>query len=268
MISRSFRLAAGRALPGSLCAALLAVTGTTAGAEPTGKRLKKDLSVAYHARETVNDRDNDILRLRYGIADPGIAGLSRLAVFGGFRDVGLNLFADSESVSLEHPDIGAEALWMKERPDGRHGLGARVNYAGDHETSIEVAGVYERFDRMFDLRLVGGVQGVTDNVAGREDFGAFGLGEVTWWYREDFLFRGGVQADTDGEIASFGFEVAIGRRPLSFFLDWGHALDDYRDISGYNDLSAGFRYDFGGATLRERVREGHSRSLFRPVEVQ
>lgn len=227
-----------------------------------------DFTLSYHARETINLRDNDILRLRYGVEEPGIAGASRLVFFGGFRDVGIDLFSDSDSVSFDQLDLGIEAVWMQDRGDYRHGFGARVNYAEDHETSAELAYIYEHFGQSVDFRVVGGLQAVTGSVPGRDDFRPFGIAEATWWLSDNFLLRAGLQADSDGEIASFGMETGLGQGRYSFYLDFGGALNGYRGISEYNDVSGGIRIALGGGSLRKTLRERHVRSFARSVEVQ
>jgi len=250
-------------LAGAVC---LAVFGAvqTAAAEPA----RSDLAFEYHARETLRGADNDIMRLRYGLEWGDSDGLARVSVFAGVRDVGLNLFASSRDLSLEDPDLGAEAVWLRQAGYGRYGFGGRIGHAGNAATALELASVLERHGETVDLRLLGGVQGVSDTLPGREDVSAFGLAEATWWVRDSIALRGGVQADHDGVLATFGVEAAIPGTSMSLFLDWGHAVDDYRGIGGYNDLSGGIRFDFGGGSLREQLREGARRSLFRPAEVQ
>lgn len=231
--------------------------------------FEKDVTLSYHARETINLRDNDILRFSFGIADPGIAGTSRLVFSGGFRDVGINLFSDSDDVSFDQLDLGVEALWMRDFNSHHRGFGLRVIYAEDAETSAELAYLYERFGHTVDIRLVGGVQGVSDTVAGRDDVGLFGLAEATWWLSENTLFRVGLQADSDGELATFGFETALGRGPISVYLDFGGAINGYRGIGAYNDFSGGIRIALGTQkTLRQTLRSGHIRTFARAVEVQ
>lgn len=231
-----------------------------AAAEPS----RSDLSFEYHARETLRGNDNDIMRLRYGLEWGDSDGLARVSVFAGIRDVGLNLFASSRDLSLDNPDLGVEAVWLRQAGFGRYGFGGRIGYAGNAATALEVASVMERHGDAVDLRLMSGVQGVSDTLPGREDVSAFGVAEATWWVRDSIALRGGVQVDHDGVLATFGAEAAIPGTSMRLFLDWGHAVDDYRGVGGYNDLSGGIRFDFGGGSLREGAR----RSLFRPAEVQ
>ncbi len=231
---------------------------------------QKYLTLSYHARETINLRDNDILRLTYDIEDPGFAGLSRLTMFGGFRDVGINLGASSRDASLDKADLGLETLWLRDHDAGRRGFGVRFDYAETYHMSYELAGIYERFGNAFDLRLVGGLQGVTDDVPNRDDFSPYAVAEATWWVRDHFLLRAGLQGDSDGALFTTGFEVGIKRTPASFYLDFGIAIDGYRHIDEYNDVSGGIRFALGGGrkSLKQIMREGTLRSFHRTIEVQ
>ncbi|MEM6578125.1 MAG: hypothetical protein AAF678_06505 [Pseudomonadota bacterium] len=228
------------------------------------------LTLSYHARETLDMRDNDILRLQYDLEDPGFAALSRVTVFGGFQDVGINLGASSSDSSFDSLEFGAEALWAREIGDTRHGIGARIAYAETYEVSYELAAMFESFGNVMDYRLLGGLQGVTDDVPRRDDISPYGVAEATWWAGRTFLFRAGVQGDSDGALVTTGFEVAIGRTAASFFMDFGIAIDGYRGISEYNDLIGGFRFALGGnrGSLQDRLRRSTLRSLHRTIEVQ
>ncbi len=241
------------------------------GQETQAQDTQKQLVLSYHARETLNLRDNDIFRLSYAVEDPGFADLSRIKIFGGFRDVGLNIGSSSRDTSFDKLDFGIEAHWLKERPNGRGGVGFRVNYTDDHETSFELAYIREYFGNAIDFRFVGGVQAVTDKVVRRDSSSLFGVAEATWWVRDNFLVRTGAQADSDGELATAGFEFNLGRSSASFFMDFAMAINRYRGISEYNDVIGGIRFDLGKRkrrSLRDVYRNTSTHSFHRTVEVQ
>lgn len=237
-----------------------------------------DLWAAYHARDEVNNgaHDDDIMRLGLAFVLPGArAGdLHRYAVFGGLRDIGTNLGASSNGATLDEGEIGLEALWLRGTRGARGGVGVRLIHASVAETSLELGYVHERRTGRADLRFLGGVQAVSDDVAGREDAGVFGLAEIGWWMGARTVLRASLTADSDGAIGGIGAERAVGRRGASLYFDWGHSIGGYRGIGAYDSLSVGLRLPLGrtarsgGQSLRDHHYDRARRSLFRPVGVQ
>lgn len=237
-----------------------------------------DLWAAYHARDEVNfgTQDDDILRLGAAFVLPGArAGdLHRYAVFGGLRDIGTNLGKSSGHAAMDEGEIGAEALWLRGTRTARGGIGVRLTHASVAETGLEIGYVHERRAGPVDLRFLGGVQAVSDDVAGREDAGVFGLAEIGYWVSERLVLRASLTADSDGAIGGIGAELAVGRRGASLYFDWGQSIGNYRGVGAYDSLSAGLRLPLGraarggGQSLRDHQYARARRSLFRPVGLQ
>lgn len=226
-----------------------------------------DGGFAYAARTTQEflDReasDNDIMRFTLGATWRYDLNQARLA---------LELGARNEDFSSSYPAMAGGELgyhWLQDW--GRFGLGARARWADDLETTGELAFGAERFGDTIDLRGMAGVQYVTDtdDLADRTQTSAFGLGEATWFPIDNLALWLGVMGDADGSVGGVGVEIRPRRWPVSFFMEWGHALTEYRGLNGYNDLYGGIKFVPRSRTLKEHRRAVTDRSFLRYVEVQ
>ena len=115
-----------------------------------------------------------------------------------------------------------------------------------------------------------GVQGVTNSeeLDDRDDSSVFGLAEATWFPTDNIALWLGIMGDSDGDIGAIGAEYRPSDWPVSFFLEWGHTLVEYRGFEGYNDLYGGLRFVPRSRTLQEHRRAVTDRSFLRYVEVQ
>lgn len=246
--------------PAALCT-LLALPAAAQDALPP---FELDGNFAYGARQTIDDSDNDIMRFTLG-------GTWR---FDGDRTqarAALEAGARNEDFSSSYPAMfGGELSWTWNSTWGRQSVGGRVRWADDRETTGELAYVIERFGSNIDLRGMVGVQGVSDagELDDRDDSSAFGLAEATWFPTANIAFWLGIMGDSDGDIGAIGAEYRPSDWPVSFFLEWGHTLVEYRGFEGYNDLYGGLRYVPRSRTLQEHRRAVTDRSFLRYVEVQ
>jgi len=258
--------------------AVIALAASAPRGAVSGELATSDLWIAYHARDAINTGadDDDILRVGAAFVLPGArAGdLHRYAVFGGLRDIGTNLGASSNGASMDEGEIGLEAVWLRGTRAVRGGIGVRLTYASVAETGLEIGYVHERRAGPVDMRFLGGIQAVSDDVAGRGDAGVFGLVEIGYWMGARTILRASLTADSDGAIGGIGAERALGRSGMSLYFDWGHSIGGYRGVSAYDSLSVGLRLPLGraakggGQNLRDVQYDRARRSLFRPVGVQ
>ena len=101
---------------------LLAAIGFAAAAEP-----HRDLSWSYFARETEAGRDNDIARFTYGQTEAG----ARFALSAAFRN--------EANFRGPYPvDLMGEYLRFWESGQGIAGVGARIGWVEDRETTLEI----------------------------------------------------------------------------------------------------------------------------------
>lgn len=267
-----------KALATVVLSVLTTVGHANLAASQEGRGPLYDFDISYHARDTANAGtiDDDILRLRFGISqwDPENGNLLRLVLFAGLHDVGINLGNNSHGTDLDANEVGIETLWLRGSTHARSGLGLRLAHVSVAETGLELMALHERFIGRIDLRFMGGLQALSDDVTGRSKTeGAFGLIEASYWLHDDLALRAGVSGDNDGTLASIGIERAVGRHGASLYLDWGYSLGGYRDLDDYDALSAGLRIPLGSKSqtaedLRTQQRITGTRSLFRPVDLQ
>lgn len=221
-----------------------------------------DLALSYSARETMNTSDNDVLRLNSGVSWGVGDGKMRAALELGVRN---------ENFQGPYPSVtGAELQFARSVGNNRYGIGARIRDAEDLTTTSELAYTVEHFGSAITWRGMGGFQHLanTGHVQGRSQSSGFVQGEADLFLTDNWSVSAGLMADADGQIWGLGTEYRPSGWRTSLFLDWGHALTDYRGVSGYNDLTGGIRFIPRADTLRSFRRSNIARMMFRFVEVQ
>ena len=254
-----------------LSAAGLVLAVATAAGAARAEGVTFDGAFAYSARDEVTDQndpdeslDNDIIRLTtalsWGVGD----GQMRAALeFGA-----MNNFFDGNYPA----DYGAELDYGRRVGDIRYGLAGRVRASDELSTSWELAYGLQRLGEQFDLRGLAGVQLVedADDVRGRSESSLYGLAEATVYATQNWAISAAIQGDVDGAVWGAGTEYR-GRNwgGFSVFLDYGVAMDDYRDVPSYDEFVGGIRYiPGGGDTLREQRQSNLGVLMRRYVEVQ
>lgn len=249
--------------------ALTALLGLAGAAQAEGVTF--DGAFSYSARDEVTDQnnpdeslDNDIIRLTtalsWGVGD----GQMRAALELG----AMNNFFDGNYPA----DYGAELDYGRRVGDMRYGLAGRVRASDELSTSWELAYGLQKLGETFDLRGLAGVQLVedADQVRGRSESSVYGLGEATIYATPNWAISAAVQGDVDGAVWGAGTEYR-GRNwgGFSVFLDYGVAMDSYRDVPSYDEFAGGIRYiPGGGDTLREQRQSNLGVLMRRYVEVQ
>ncbi len=244
--------------------AALAMWPAAAIAQETGF----DAALEYAARDELETNDgeeidNDFLRLTTALNWSAGDGRARGALELGLRNEDFN----GETLFTG----GLEFVFARRVGRQRYGLGGRVRTAEELSTTTELGYAIEHLGNSFDLRGLAGLQlvGDSDEVPGRsDDAGVFGLGELTIYPGDNLALSGGVFGDADGTVFNVGAEYRPGTTPLSFFVEYAEAFDEYRDFAGYDNLSAGIRIVPGASSVREQRQGGLARVLRRPVEVQ
>lgn len=253
----------------AVASALLTAAVTLADAQEALPRFELDGNFAYGARSTYTspddvESDNDIIRYTQGFTwRHGAAAQTRIALELGTRN------EDFDDDGYE-PMFGGEIVQSWRMRQGRQGLAGRVRWAEDRETTTELGYTWEHFRGPIDLRAVVAWQHVSnaDNITERDGDSAFGLAELTWFPISNLALWLGISGDSDGDIGGIGIEYRPGRWPVSFFMEWGHTLVEYRGLEGYNDLYGGVRYVPKSRTLKQHRRAVTDRSFARYVEVQ
>lgn len=248
--------------------ALIAIPATAQDALP---RFELDGNFSYGARNTYTspepeseESDNDIIRYTQGLTwRLSRDRQTRLAAELGVRNEDFSNDGYTGMFGVEH-----SFTWNSDW--GRQSLGGRIRWAHDRETTGEAGYAVEWFRGDWAARGVIAYQGINnaDNITERDGSSAFGLAEVTWFPIDDLAFWLGISGDSDGDIGGVGIEYRPGRLPVSFFLEWGHTLVEYRGLEGYNDLYGGIRYVPRSRSLKEHRKAVTDRSFARYVEVQ
>ncbi|MCV6596561.1 MAG: hypothetical protein OIF40_05685 [Mangrovicoccus sp.] len=246
----------------AFCALLIAPVAGPLAAQEALPDFEWDGSFSYAARATLEDSDNDIIRATIGATWRVEGGQWRGAAELGVRN---------EDFSSSYPaNLGAEISRSWGTGWGRHSVGGRIRWADDRETSGELAYSAERFGNAIDLRGMLGVQYVTgaEDLTERTETSAFGQIEAIWFPLDDLALWAGLMGDADGDIGGIGVEYRPRRWPVSFFMEWGHTLVEYRGLEGYNDLYGGIRFVPRSRSLKQHRRAVTDRSFARYVEVQ
>lgn len=222
-----------------------------------------DAALSYSARHTVELSDNDIFRATLGYTTSALDGSLRFALEPGVRN---EYFQDGGG----DPVGGAEVLFARRVGNQRYGLGARVRSASDRGTTGELAYAFENFATRMDLRGLMGIQALDkpEEVIGRDGGSLFAQGEMGFYVHDNWIISAGLMADSDGLIAGFGTEYRPRGWRASLFLEWGHAVDEYRGIPDYNDLTGGIRFVSKSKSLKSYRRASTARVMHRYVEVQ
>lgn len=228
--------------------ATILATGT-AGAEPL-----RDLTGAYFARETREGRDNDILRLTYGVTFNGGRSATRLAVSGGIRN-------EQDFNGPFDADLGLEALHALRRDSAIWGGAVRLGHVTARETSFDLGLFGETYRADWTLRGGAGVQALSG-----ASVAPLAMAEADWYLRPNLVVRVGLALDDDDVLSLVGAEIAHPRYPVSFYLDWVHGLPAYRGNRGYNDLIGGIRYTYHFGDLKTRDRRAPWRLFRRAVD--
>lgn len=234
------------------------------------QNLKFDAALGYSARDEVTNEgdeeaiDNDIFRLTTGLTwDAGVDGKMRGALEFG---------VGNEDFNGNYPGFGgAELVFSRKVGLQRYSLGGRVRSAEDLSTTSELAYVLEHLGAQFGLRGVLGIQNVADpdEVRGRDGSSIFGQAEASYYFTDNFVLSAGLIADNDGEAFGGGVEFRPSSTgPFSFFLEYGEAFDEYRDVASYDEFTGGIRFYPGTSSLRDARQNGLSRVLQRYLEVQ
>jgi hypothetical protein len=231
--------------------------------------VRFDGSLAYSARDEVFEErsgreiDNDILRLTAALSWPAADGQMRGALEFG---------VGNDDFDGNYPGFGGvELAFARNVGAQRYTLGGRVRTAEDLTTTTELAYVIEHLGEGFDLRGMVGVQSLSDPdlVVGRDGSSAFALGEIGLYLTDNLVVSAGLMADTDGEVFGAGVEFRPeGTGGISFFLEYGEAFDEYRDVAGYDEFIGGIRIVPGTSSLRDARQGNLARVLQRFVEVQ
>ncbi len=243
----------------------MALCAAAGGAADRAAAVDLDAALTYAARHTQDESDNDIFRLSTGLTWSGEAALrTRLGVELGVRN---------EDFSGDYPaNYGLELVAMRPWAGslGRQGLGVRARYAEDLTTTGELAYAVNTFGNFLDFRGLVGIQVVEDAavVRNRETASGFLLGETTYFATDDLALSLALQGDEAGALYGVGVDWRPGRGPVSFFLEWGYAVSQYRDIDRYNDLTGGIRLVRRTESLKQHRRSGLDRVMHRYVEVQ
>lgn len=249
-------------------AGLVPALATALAGTAVAQGVQFDAAAEYAARDELrledgDEIDNDFLRLTFGLTgDAGIDGRLRGALELGVRN---------EDFDGDYPAIGGgELVFARQVGRQRYGIGARFRTADELSTTTELGYAAEHLGDSFDLRGLVGVQLIADEdeAPGRDGSGGFGLVEATIYPQDDFALSAGILADGDGEVFSLAAEFRPGAAPVSFFVEYAEAFDEYRDVPGYDNLSAGIRFTPGLSSVRASRQDGLARILRRPVEVQ
>lgn len=221
-----------------------------------------DASVTYADRDAVTEGveggGTQISRLTVGYTYSALDGKMRLgAELGGPADGFDGAW-------------GAEADFARRVGNQRFAIGARVRGAEDLTTTTELIYGLEHFGEAIHLRGNLGLQGVADDdaLSNRAQASGFLLGEAGLWLGDDWVLTAGLQGDSDGALYTLGTEYHPDGWPVSLFIDYGAAADDYRGSSDYADVSGGIRFVPSRLSLKSFRRGTLQRIFYRPVEVQ
>lgn len=230
--------------------------------------LQIDGALAFTTRDEVaadpdGDDDSDILRLITAASWSLGDGRLRAALEFGLGD----------SDEAEYSGLaGGELLFARRVGQQRYGLGGRLRASDQLGRSTEIAYIAEHLGDTVYARGMGGVQAIadTDEVVGRDDdLSFFALGEAGVYLSPNFALSAAVMADGDGEVYGLGAEFSPSAATgISLFVEYGEAIGEYRDDSGYDELAVGLRFVPGAGNLRAARREGLGRMMQRFVEVQ
>ncbi|WP_193142537.1 MULTISPECIES: hypothetical protein [unclassified Meridianimarinicoccus] len=228
-----------------------------------------DAALSHAAREEVTQpgdsdkSDNDISRLAMALSwDAGGDGRMRAA---------LELGVGNEDFDGPYPALnGFELAFGRRVGMQRYAAGARIRSDDDFSTTTELAYSAEHFGRSIDWHGLFGMQFVadSDDVPGRDGPGLFGQVDGDFYINDNWLLMAGALADTDGAVYGFGTEYRFDGAPISLFLDYAEAFNDYRGQQKYDSLSVGIRIMPKSKSLRSFHQSNLSRAMFRLVEVQ
>jgi hypothetical protein len=244
-----------------------AVIGLTAGA--TGAQ-QFDATFGYAARDeitepgTTEELDNDVAALVLGLTwGAGGDGQMRGAIELGFAN------NDNWSGDLTG-NYGAELVFARKVGNQRYGLGARYRSDEELTSTTEISYAIEHLGERLDLRGLVGLQLLADadKVPGRDSNTFFVQGELTLYPTDALALAGAVLADGDGEGFGVGVEYRPSGWPVSLFLDYAEAFDDYRDVASYDSLSGGLRFVPGTSSLKAQRQGSLGRLMQRYFQAQ
>ncbi|MEV8466517.1 hypothetical protein AB0T83_06945 [Fluviibacterium sp. DFM31] len=247
--------------------AVLAVLAGISTAQ--AQNVEFDAALNYAARDEIlqpgdhDKSDNDIFRLAMA--------LSWDALGDGRMRAALELGVRNEDFDGHYPAVnGFELAFGRRVGMQRYAAGARFRAADDLSTTTELAYSAEHFGRSIDWHGLFGAQFIadSDDVPGRDGPGLFGQVDGDFYINDNWLLMAGALADTDGAVYGFGTEYRFGDAPVSLFLDYAEAFDDYRGQRNYDSLSVGIRLIPKAKSLRSFHQSNLSRAMFRLVEVQ
>src|SRR6056297_3361368 len=196
-----------------------------------------DAELSYAARDDAGagSGENDFARVSAGYAWPALDGRLRSGIELGLRN--------DDHAGDQATMAGLELTFARRVGNNRFAFGGRVRNAEGRTTTGELLYGVERFGGSFDLRGVIGLQGLSDtaDVEGRAKASAVALGEASFWLTTDLVASAGLSGEADGGLYTLGVEWRPRGASYGLFLDWGQAIDEYRDVAGYADLSGGIR---------------------------
>jgi len=102
----------------------------------------------------------------------------------------------------------------------QHGLGGRVIWSDDQDTSGELVFGVQTFRQGYLLRGTVGFQTFSGELSIRDDSSAFGVGEFTWYGGSNWALGAGLQAESDDTLGAFGFEYKFGTSDFSLSAEY------------------------------------------------